>query len=104
MHRNRNKDTWPELKAKRHNKFDDAPLENVDEMHSPLNDEIPDSQKIKKTEQPSIFLKCKVCSKVWLIMTINKIKILMKENHENYEQTKDTFLEKNQMWSLSSQI
>ena len=48
MHRNRDKGTWPELKAKPHNKFDDAPLESVDEMHSPLNDEIPDSQKIKK--------------------------------------------------------
>ena len=102
MHRNRNKGTWPELKAKRHNKFDDAPLENVDEMHSPLNDEIPSSQKIKKDRAAKHLSPVQGMFKGMADYDNKKTKILMKENHENYEQTKDTFLEKNQMWSLSS--
>ena len=48
MHRDRNTGSWPELKAKRHNKFDDAPLDSLDVMHSHLDGETHDVQKIKK--------------------------------------------------------
>ena len=53
MHRDRNNGTWPELKAKRHDrfdspKFDDAPMENLSIAHRELNGEAYDSQKIQK--------------------------------------------------------
>ena len=48
MHRDRNNGTWPELKAKRHNKFDDAPLESLHVMHSNLDGGIHGIQKVKK--------------------------------------------------------
>ena len=63
MHRDRNHGTWPELKAKRQNKFenskqdrpkfsnpkfDDAPLESLDTRRNQLDDEAWDAQKIKK--------------------------------------------------------
>ena len=48
MHRDRNNGTWPELKAKRHNKFDEAPLESVDILRGHLDGEIHDIQKVKK--------------------------------------------------------
>ena len=48
MHRYRNNDNWPALKAKRPHRYDDVPLESVDEMHSHLDGEALDSQKIKK--------------------------------------------------------
>ncbi len=48
MHRDRNHGTWLELKAKRHNKLDDAPLESLGVMPSHLVGEAQDTQKIKK--------------------------------------------------------
>lgn len=53
MHRDRNNGTWPELKAKRHDKFDnpkfdDVPLERLDVMHGHLDGETHDIQKVKK--------------------------------------------------------
>lgn len=48
MHRDRNNGTWPELKAKRHHKYAEAPLESLDMMHSHLEGETYDSQKVKK--------------------------------------------------------
>lgn len=53
MHRDRNHGNWTELKAKRHDKFDnpkfdDAPLESLNAMHSHLDDEARDIQKVKK--------------------------------------------------------
>lgn len=48
MHRNRNNGTWQELKAKRNNKFYDAPLESVGLMHSYLDGESNGIQKVKK--------------------------------------------------------
>ena len=48
MHRDRNNGTWPELKAKRHHKYDEAPLESVDILRGHLDGEIHDIQKAKK--------------------------------------------------------
>lgn len=63
MHRDRNHGTWPELKAKRHNKFDnpkfdnpmsdypkfeDALLDNLNVKHDHLDGESHDIQKVKK--------------------------------------------------------
>lgn len=48
MHRDRNNGIWSELKAKRHHKLDDDPLQNLDAMHSHLDDETHDMQKVKK--------------------------------------------------------
>jgi hypothetical protein len=53
MHRDRNHGTWPELKAKRHDKFDnpkfnDAPLDSLNVMHSHIDGESHDIQKVKK--------------------------------------------------------
>ncbi len=48
MHRDRNNGTWPELKAKRHNKFDDAPQKSLEVMHGHLDGETHDSHKEKK--------------------------------------------------------
>jgi hypothetical protein len=57
MHRDRNHDrnhgSWTELKAKRHDKFDnpkfdDAPLESLSVIHSHLDNETRDIQKVKK--------------------------------------------------------
>ena len=50
MNWDRNTGTWSELKAKRHNKFDEAPLESLDVMHSHLVGETSDSQKVKKNK------------------------------------------------------
>ncbi len=47
MHRDRNNETWSELKAKRHHKFDDAPLDSLDVMQSQLDGETNDVQKVK---------------------------------------------------------
>lgn len=47
MHHDRNNGTWPELKAKRHNKFGDATLESLDAMHNHLDEEKHNSQKVK---------------------------------------------------------
>ncbi len=52
MRIDRNNGTWPKLKAKRHNKFDDAPLKNVDMVHSNLDGETLNSQKITKDRAP----------------------------------------------------
>ena len=53
MHRDRNNGNWTELKAKRHDKFDnpkfdDAPLDSLNMKHSHLDDDPHDIQKIKK--------------------------------------------------------
>ena len=48
MHRDRNNGSWPELKAKRNHRYDDAPLESVDVMHSHLDRETHDIQRVKK--------------------------------------------------------
>lgn len=53
MHKDRNNGTWPELKAKRHDKFnntkfDDSPLHSLDIMHDHLDGDARDIQKIKK--------------------------------------------------------
>ena len=48
MNWDRNTGTWPELKAKRHHKFDEAPFESLDVMDSHLVDEKHDSKKVKK--------------------------------------------------------
>lgn len=53
MHRDRNNGTWPELKAKRHDKFDhqkfdEAPLHGLGGMHSYLDGESHDIEKFKK--------------------------------------------------------
>lgn len=58
MHRDRNHGTWPELKAKRHDKFDnpkfdnpkfdEAPLDSLNMQHSHLDAELYDIQKLKK--------------------------------------------------------
>lgn len=53
MHRDRNNGTWPELKAKRHDKFDhpkfdELPLHSLDVPQDHLHDEAHDIQKIKK--------------------------------------------------------
>ena len=53
MHRDRNTGSWPELKAKRHDKFDhpkfdELPLHSLDAMHGHLDGEAQDIQKIKK--------------------------------------------------------
>ena len=53
MHRDRNNGTWPELKAKRHDKFDnpkfdDEPLHSLDVMPSHSDGDTRDIQKVKK--------------------------------------------------------
>ena len=53
MHRDRNNGTWPELKAKRHDKFDhqkfdEASLHGSGAMHSYLDGESHDIEKFKK--------------------------------------------------------
>ncbi len=48
MHRDRNNGTWPELKAKRHHGYDDAPLESMDVVRGHLDDETHDVKKVKK--------------------------------------------------------
>jgi hypothetical protein len=48
MHRDRNHGTWPELKARRHNKFDDEPLDSLNVMHGHLDGGFHDIQKLKK--------------------------------------------------------
>ena len=48
MHRDRNNGTWPELKAKRHNKFDDASQKSLEVMHGHLDSETHVSQKVKE--------------------------------------------------------
>ena len=52
MHRNRNNDrnngSWSELKARRHNSFDDSPTESLDKLWNHLDDETQDSHKVKK--------------------------------------------------------
>ena len=48
MHKDRNHGSWPELKAKRHDKFDDAPLDSLNVMLSHLDGESHDIQKVKK--------------------------------------------------------
>jgi hypothetical protein len=53
MHLNRNNGAWPELKGKRHDKFDypkfdDAPLVDLGVKHSDLDKKAHDIQKIQK--------------------------------------------------------
>ena len=53
MHRDRNNGTWPELKAKRHDKFDhstfdDEPLHSLDVMPNRYGDDARDIQQVKK--------------------------------------------------------
>lgn len=53
MHRDRNNGTWPELKAKRHDKFDnpkfdDLPIHSLDLMPNHLDGDARDIQKVKK--------------------------------------------------------
>lgn len=53
MHHDRNHGTWSELKAKRHDKFDnpkfdDEPLDSLSVMHSNLDGESDDIQKVKR--------------------------------------------------------
>ena len=48
MHQDRNNGPWPELKAKRHNKFHDTPLDSLNVVHSHLDGESHDIQKVKK--------------------------------------------------------
>lgn len=53
MHRDRNNGTWPELKAKRHDKFDnpkfdDEPLHSLDVMPNHSDGDARDIQKVKK--------------------------------------------------------
>ena len=53
MHRDRTNGPWPELKAKRHNKFkqqkfDEGPLRSIDLMNGHLDGEERDAQKIKR--------------------------------------------------------
>lgn len=48
MHRDRNNGTWPELKAKRNHKYDNAPSESIDLTHTHLDGEAHDNQKVKK--------------------------------------------------------
>ena len=58
MHRDRKNGTWPEIKGKHHDKFgkpkfenqkfDDEPLDRLNRVHSHLDDEMHDAQKVKK--------------------------------------------------------
>jgi len=53
MHRDKSNGTWPELKAKRHDrfdspKFDDAPMESLSVAHRDLDEEMHDSQKLQR--------------------------------------------------------
>lgn len=53
MHRDRNNGPWPELKAKRHNKFkhqkfDEGPLRTIDLMNGDLDGAEHDTHKIKR--------------------------------------------------------
>ena len=58
MHRDRNNGTWPELKAKRHDKFDhqkfdEAPLHGSGAMHSYLDVNHTILKNLRKTRQQS---------------------------------------------------
>ena len=53
MHRDRKNGTWPELKSKHHDKsdkpkFEDEPLDSLNVVHSHLDGETHDTQKVKK--------------------------------------------------------
>lgn len=48
MHHDRNNGSWTELKGKRHNKFDDESINNLDTNHSHLDNESHDLASIKK--------------------------------------------------------
>jgi hypothetical protein len=48
MHRDRNSGSWPELKAKRHNKFDNEPLDSSDAIHSHSDKDSHETQKVRK--------------------------------------------------------
>ena len=87
MHRDRNNGTWPELKAKRHNKFDDVPLESVDEVDIHLYGEIPDSQKIKNDRAAKQLSQVQNMFKGMTDYDDKQkhVSKLMKANHENYE-------------------